>query len=154
MQFHEQSNEYNAELVAHDVAHCPNIKTKVGVDAIFEQTFSAGVQPACFFWVAISKNATAVSASSTTLSEEIVTSEGGLIRKNATYAHTTGTATATLTVTFTANTHDALPITVKKFAIFNKEKTGGTMCIETLLTEATFSAAGDNATLTETLELT
>jgi hypothetical protein len=55
----------------------------------------------------------------TTLTGEIATAGGGLVRAQATYAHTAGTNTSTLTKTFTANASDALPVTVAKIGVFN-----------------------------------
>lgn len=128
------------------------LKTNAGVDLIASNCFGTAV--ATLQQIALTATATAPSATDTVLAGEIATAGGGLIRQLATYAHTTGTNTATLTVTFTANGSDALPITIEKFGVFNKSGSGGTMGIETALTKTTFNAAGDNATLTETVTIT
>ena len=130
------------------------LKTTAGVDLAAGNVFGTSATVAQLNYVALTANEEAPKTSNTSLAGEITTAEGGLLRKLATYAHTTGTATATLTVTFTANPKDALPVTVHKFGVFNKSVSGGTMGIETALTATTFNAAEDNATLTETLTIT
>jgi hypothetical protein len=92
-----------------------------------------------------------VGGSSTTLTGEIVTAGGGLIRALSTWAHTTGTNTYTLTNTFTANGSDSLPVTLAKIGIFNAQN-GGRLLFETLLSStATLSSIGDNVAITETV---
>lgn len=114
---------------------------------------TTGSQPAPANYIGLTANATAPSASNTTLTAEITTASGGLIRKQATYAHTTGVASYTLTATFTANGFDVLPVTIAKIGVFNAS-TSGTMVFETLLNAtATLAAAGDNTTITETVTL-
>lgn len=130
------------------------LKTKAGVDLIHAAVFGTAAQPAAANYIALTANNEAESASNTSLAGEITTSEGGLIRKQATYAHTTGATTATLTVTFTANSHDSLPVTVNKFGVFNKATSGGTLAIETKITAATFNAEGDNTVLSEVITVT
>lgn len=103
--------------------------------------------------IALTANSTAPSAASTTLTGEIVTAGGGLLRALATYAHTAGTNTYTLSNTFTANGSDALPVTIAKIGILNAAS-GGTLVFETLLsTTATLSASGDQLTITETVTM-
>jgi hypothetical protein len=103
--------------------------------------------------MALTANATAPASADTSLTGEIVTSGGGLIRGSATYAHTTGTSTFTLTKTFTANGTDSLPVTVAKMGVFNAS-TAGVMVFETLLSStATLSSSGDSVTCTETVTL-
>lgn len=90
----------------------------------------------------------------TTMSGEITTAGGGLIRKLATWAHTSGTTTTTLTGVFTANGSDALPVTVYAASINTSINTGSsvTMVYETSLSSsATLSASGDQVTVTETV---
>lgn len=129
------------------------LKTKLGVDIIANASFGTATQPAALNYVALTANETAPANTDTTLTGEITTAEGGLIRQQATYAHTAETTTATLTVTFTANAKDSLPVTVHKFGVFNKVTSGGTMGIETALTAVTFNAAEDKLTLVETLTI-
>lgn len=129
-------------------------KSTVGVDAFIAQCFSTSAPPATFNYMAVTANATAPSAGNTTLSGEITTAGGGLVRAQATYAHTGSTSTATLTKTFTTNGNDALPVTLAKIGIFNASSSG-TMGLETLLSAtATLSASGDAVTITDTATLT
>jgi hypothetical protein len=112
---------------------------------------TSGSRAAAADYLALTANTTAPSAGDTTLTAEIATAGGGLIRKKATYAHTTGAATYTLTATFTSNASDALPVTVGKVAVFNASS-GGIMPWSSLLTPtAQFSAVGDATTFTETI---
>jgi hypothetical protein len=106
------------------------------------------------WYMALSTNASAPAAGDTTLTGEITTAGGGLIRKIAAYAHTGGAASYTLTATFTANGSDSLPATnIHKIGVFNS-LTGGRMVFETVLNaDATMSASGDALTVTETVSL-
>jgi hypothetical protein len=113
----------------------------------------SGSRAAVADYIALTANATAPSASDTTLTAEIATGGGGLIRATATYAHTGSTATYTLTKVFTANGSDSLPVTIAKVGIFNASSSGA-LVWETLLgTTATLSASGDSLTITETVTL-
>jgi hypothetical protein len=126
------------------------LKTNVGIDAISKQIADTAAQPAAFNYIALTANATAPSASDTTLTAEIATASGGLIRAQAVFAHTNGTATFTLTKTFTANGSDALPVTIAKIGVFNASSSG-TLGFETLLSStATLTTVGDNTTITDT----
>ena len=125
--------------------------TNAGQDALFTQHLSTSAQPAAFNYTALTANSTAFSAASTTLTGEITTSGGGLIRKQSTYAHTTGTTTATLTTTYTANGSDSKPVTIAKVGVFNAS-TSGTLGYETLLSStATITNTGDSLTVTHTI---
>lgn len=94
----------------------------------------------------------------TTISELWFTG-GGLQRKLATWAHTTGTNTFTLSTTWTANGSDTLPQTIAKWACFQAQvnaapttSTSGPMLFDTLLAStATLAASGDNVTITDTI---
>jgi hypothetical protein len=93
----------------------------------------------------------------TTLSGEITTTGGGLIRKLATYAHTTAATSYTLAATFTANGSDSLgsPVTIFNIGLFNT-LTGATgrMQFQTALSPtATISASGDSLTVTDTISM-
>lgn len=90
------------------------------------------------------------STAHTSLAGEITTAGGGLIRKAATYAHTTGTSTYTLTATFTANGTDSLPVSVVQIGLFTASS-AGTMAFEKTVTSATFTASGDAVTYTYTV---
>jgi hypothetical protein len=130
----------------------PNaLLTSGGRDALHAQHMSTSAQPASFNYMALTANSTAPAGGDTTLTGEITTASGGLIRAQATYAHTTGTNTTTLTKTFTANGSDVLPVTIAKIGVFNASSSG-TMAYETLLSaSATLNIVGDNVAITETV---
>src|SRR5574343_573662 len=114
---------------------------------------SSGSRAAAATYMALTASSTAPSAGDTTLSGEITTASGGLVRKAATYAHTAGASTYTLTATFTANGSDSLPVTVNKVGIFNASPSG-TMAWSTVLSAGiTYNASGDAGTITETITL-
>lgn len=113
----------------------------------------SGSRAAAADYIALTANTTAPSAGDTTLTAEIATGGGGLIRATATYAHTGGQSTYTLTKTFTANGSDSLPVTIGKIGVFNASS-AGSLVYETLLSPtATLSASGDALTVTETVTL-
>jgi hypothetical protein len=129
------------------------VKTNAGIDMIAAQIAGAASATAVAKWVALTANSTAPSAADTTLTAEIVTGGGGLIRKTGTYAHTGGTATYTLTTVFTANGSDALPVTIAKRGVFDAASAGN-LVFETLVSPtATLSASGDVLTLTDTVTI-
>lgn len=128
------------------------LKTNAGSDFQAAVMGARGSQPAAGDYMALTANATAPAAGDTTLTAEIATASGGLIRKQATYAHTTGTATYTLTGVFTTNGSDALPVTVNKYGVFNATS-AGTLVYENTITAATLSAVGDQLTITVTVTM-
>jgi hypothetical protein len=69
-------------------------------------------------FMALTANNSATVGTDTTLTGEITTAGGGLIRKICSYAHTASTSTYTEAVTFTANGSDTLPVTVAKAGMF------------------------------------
>lgn len=111
----------------------------------------SGSRAAAADYMALTANTTAPSAGDTTLTGEIATASGGLIRTQATYAHTGGAATYTLTKTYTANGNDALPVVVGKVGIFNASSSGAMPWSTLLSPTATISAVGDSLTCTETI---
>lgn len=113
----------------------------------------SGSRAAAAGYMALTANATAPAVGDTTLTAEIATAGGGLLRKAATYAHTTGASTYTLTATFTANGSDALPVVVAKIGIFNAAAAGAMPWESLLSPTATFSASGDQTTITETITI-
>lgn len=128
-------------------------KTDAGVDFVATQLGGSASATAVGKWMALTANATSPAAGDTTLTGEITTAGGGLIRAAGTYAHTNGTATYTISHTFTANGSDSLPVTIAKMGIFNATSSG-TLVYETLLsTTATLSASGDALTLTDTITI-
>jgi hypothetical protein len=123
-----------------------------GRDFVAKQLAGSASATAVAKFVAITANATAPAAGDTTLTGEITTAGGGLIRQTGVYAHTNGTATYTITSTFTANGSDALPVTIAKRGIFDQLAVGGTLVFETLVSPtATLSAVSDSLTLTDTI---
>src|SRR4051812_45332787 len=128
------------------------VLTNAGRDHAAACVYSTSAQPASANYMAVSANTTAPSAASTTLPGEITTASGGLLRAQATYAHTGGTATVTLTKTFTANGSDSLPVVLAKVGVFNAAVSGGTLEHETLLSAtSTLTVSGDACTVTETI---
>lgn len=105
------------------------------------------------WYMALTANAGAPANGDTSLSAEITTGGGGLIRKICPVAHTAGAATYTLTPVFTANGSDSLPVTIAKVGVFNSI-TSGQMLFETLLgTTAVLSLSGDQLTVTDTVTM-
>lgn len=149
-----------AELVKallEDIWHIPQasgvtaLVTNAGLDYASKQLGGAASATAVGTFMALTANATTPAAGDTTLTAEIVTGGGGLIRASAAYAHTAAAATYTLTKTFTANGSDSLPVTVNKMGIFDASSVGN-MPFETLVSPAiTFNASGDQGTITETV---
>lgn len=126
--------------------------TNAGKDLIYQNMASLS-QGAAANYIALTANSSAPVNTDTTLTGEITTGGGGLIRVISTPAHTNGTSTYTLTKTFTTNGSDTLPVTIAKIGVFNASSSG-TMMFETLLTTtATLSASGDQLTVTDTVTL-
>lgn len=128
--------------------------TNAGKDLIYTNMVSLS-QAAAANYMAVTANNTSPAAGDTTLTGEITTSGGGLVRKQATPAHSNGTSTFTLTATFTANGSDSLPVALAKIGTFNATPSGGSMMFETLLSvTATLATSGDQVTVTDTATLT
>lgn len=125
--------------------------TNGGRDALHAQHMSTSAQPASFNYIALTATTTAPAATDTTLTGEITTTSGGLIRAQATYAHTTGTNTTTLTKTFTANGNDSLPVTLAQIGVFNASSSGTLGYHTALGSTATLSSVGDSIAVTETV---
>jgi hypothetical protein len=150
----------NADLAAALAFHfgCPvgepqALLTNGGRDALHAQHLGTSAQPAAFNFIGLANSATATTPAvgDTTLAGEITTAGGGLIRAQATYAHTAGTNTSTLTKTFTANGSDSLPVTVSQIGVFNAAS-AGTMAYKTALNAtSTLTVSGDNTAITETV---
>jgi hypothetical protein len=113
-------------------------------------TLISGGLPA--FFVGLTATAGAPASGDTTLSGEITTVGGGLIRKIAPTAHTAGTNTTTLTPVFTANGTDSLPVTIAKIGVSQSLLSAALQLFQTLLNAtATLTASGDQLTITETI---
>lgn len=111
-----------------------------------------GQAPAWF--TGLTANSGAPAAGDTTLSGEIATAGGGLIRKISAYAHTGGAQSYTLTTTYTANGSDSLPVTVAKIGVFQSLVGATRMAFETLLNAtATVTTSGDQLTTTQTVTM-
>lgn len=113
----------------------------------------SGSRPAAADYLALTANSASPAAGDTALTAEIATASGGLIRAQATYAHTGGASTYTLTKTFTANGSDVLPVTIAKIGVFNASSGGSMPWTSLLSSTATLNASGDSMTLTETITI-
>lgn len=125
--------------------------TNGGRDALHAQHLGTSAQPAAFNYMALTASVTAPAATDTTLTGEITTAGGGLVRAQATYAHTAGTNTTTLTKTFTANGSDSLPVTLAQIGVLNASSSGTLGYHTALNATATLNVSGDNLTVTETI---
>lgn len=131
----------------------PFLRTNAGADFQAKQMGGAASATAVAKWMAITANTTTPAVGDTTLTGEITTAGGGLVRAAGTYAHTGGAASYTMSNTFTANGSDSLPVTIGKVGVFDAAAAGN-MPFETLVTPtATLSASGDALTLTQTVTL-
>lgn len=128
------------------------MRTNAGVDFQAAQMGSTSPGSNGANYVALTANATAPSATDTTLTAEIATAGGGLVRAQGTYAHTTGASSYTITKAFTANGSDSLPVTVNKVGVLTAAS-GGTLAFEDAVTAATLNASGDQLTVTQTVSL-
>ena len=122
--------------------------------------FITGAQANCAY-MALANNATATSpnVTDTSLTGEITTASGGLIRKLGTYAHSAssaGSGTVTLTKTWTANGSDSLPVTVSQVGVFQGVVVASSrMMLKTALSaNATLTTSGDQVQVTETITVT
>jgi hypothetical protein len=125
--------------------------TTVGRDALHAQHLSTSAQPATFNYVALTASTVAPASGDTTLTGEITSAGGGLLRAQATYAHTAGTNTTTLTKTYTANGSDALPVTIAQIGVLNATSSGTLAYHTALSATATLSSIGDSLSVTETV---
>jgi hypothetical protein len=131
----------------------PMLKTNAGNDFQAKQMAGAASATAVAKWMALTANATAAAAGDTTLTGEITTGGGGLIRAAGAYAHTAGTNTYTISNTFTANGSDSLPVTIAKIGIFDAASVGNLVFTTLLSATATLSASGDALTVTDTVTM-
>ena len=106
-------------------------------------------------FVGLSASTVAPTGSSTTLTGEITTSGGGLIRQIAPVTHSASAATVVLTPVFTANGTDVLPVTIALAGASASITSGYANAYQTQLSPtATISASGDSLTLTWTFTMT
>jgi hypothetical protein len=124
-----------------------------GRDWVADSLGKSASRPAVADYLGLTANTTAPASGDTTLTGEIATAGGGLIRKQGTYGHTPGASTYTITATFTGNGSDTYPVVIGKVGVFNAA-TSGTMPWSSLLSPtATISASGDQLILTETITI-
>jgi hypothetical protein len=127
--------------------------TNAGRDWVSQQVLGAAVAAATnqMKWIALTANSTAPAVTDTTLTGEITTAGGALVRAAGTVAHTTGASSSTVSNTFTANGSDALPVTLAKAGLLNAP-TSGALGFATLLTAtATLASSGDSLAVTWTV---
>jgi hypothetical protein len=125
-----------------------NVKTTVGIDFIFAQSYSASASASVgFSFIALSNDTLTETSASTTLSTEIAAN--GLSRVAATYAHTTATSTATLAHTFTCTTTSQA---AQKAALFTLVSSG-VMNHALAFTQRTLQV-GDTLAVTFTITIT
>lgn len=129
------------------------LKTNAGNDFQAQQMAGSASATAVAKWVALTANNTSPAAGDTSLTGEITTGGGGLVRKAGTYGHTTGAASYTLTTVFTANGSDSLPVTIAKRGIFDAASAGNLVFSTLVSPTATLSASGDQLTITDTVTL-
>lgn len=122
-----------------------NLRTNAGSDAQSSQMGNTSTQAASCNYIALSNDATAPSASDTTLASEIATN--GLSRAQGTYAHTSGTASFTIQKVFSATGTQAS----QKTGLFNASSSG-TLCFENTYTQVTVNN-GDTLTVTWTINI-
>lgn len=128
------------------------MRTNAGIDFCAAQLGSTSPGGNGANYCALTANATTPSASDTTLTAEITTAGGGLVRKQGTYAHTTAATSYTITTAFTANGSDSLPVTINKVAHLTAASVG-TMVFEDAITAATLNTSGDQLTVTLTVSI-
>lgn len=145
----------SAALRAHfglpDIPGPVMLLTNAGRDFLAKQMAGAASATAVAKWIALTANSTAPALGDTTLTGEITTPGGGLLRAAATYAHTASTNSYTLTNTFTANGSDSLPVTIAKVGCFDASAAGNLVFATLLSATATLSASGDNIPVTWTV---
>jgi len=122
-----------------------NLRTNAGSDAQSSQMGNTSTQAASCNYIALTNDATAPSATDTTLTSEISTN--GLGRAQGTYAHTTGTASFTVQKVFSATGTQAS----QKTGLFNASSSG-TLCFENTYTQVTVNN-GDTLTVTWTINI-
>lgn len=118
-------------------------------------TFTILPGQAPYWYMALDKGVHTPGAGDTALNTEITTSGGGLIRKLATYAHTTSATSYSLAATFIANGSDSLPATITNIGVLNTltSSTGRLQFYTPLSPTATLSASGDQLTVTDTISM-
>ena len=125
--------------------------TNAGLDYASKQLGGAASATAIAKYCGITATAITPAAGDTSLTGEITTAGGGLVRAAATYAHTVAATTYTLSITFTANASDVLPVTIKGAAFFDATSAGNMPLEDQVSPNITYNASGDAGTLTESV---
>jgi hypothetical protein len=123
-----------------------NVKTTVGIDFTFDQTYSTTPGANGLNYIALSNDTVSETSASTTLSNEIAAN--GLSRAIGTYVHTPGAATATIAKTFTCSTASQA---AQKAALFSASSSG-TMHHVLAFTQRTLQV-GDTLSVTFTISI-
>jgi hypothetical protein len=124
-----------------------NVKTTVGIDFTFTQTYGTAAQANGLNYIALSNDSLTETSASTTLSSEIAAN--GLSRAQGTFAHTNGASTATVAHTFTCSTSSQ---SCQKAALFSASSSG-TMNHVLSFTQRTLQV-GDSIAVTYTITIT
>lgn len=124
-----------------------NVKTTVGIDFTFAQTYGTSAQANGLNYIALSNDTLTETTASTTLSTEIAAN--GLARAIGAYAHTGGASTATISKTFTCATGAQ---SAQKAALFSASS-AGTMHHALAFTQRALQV-GDQLAVTFTITLT
>jgi len=120
-----------------------NLRTNLGADFWDAQLFKVATAGATANYIAITTDATAASATDTTLASEETTN--GLARAQAADAHTTSASSSVLSKTFTYT--GSVTKTIAKVGLFTASS-GGTMALETVLgATGTVNSSGDTLTI-------
>lgn len=150
-----------------DQWHTPNAPETAATTPATTAPLLVGPGAAPSFYMGISVATRAFNAADAVLSNdgstvsELWFSGGGLRRRAAAYAHTSGTATYTVQFTFTANGSDTLPQTIAKIGIFANyvnatvtTSNSGILLFNTNLSStATLAAVNDNVQVTDTVTI-
>lgn len=134
------------DVVVVAVEKSTNVKTTVGIDFMFAQSYSTSPGANGLNYIALSNDTLTETSASTTLSTEIAAN--GLTRAQGTYAHTTGASTSTIAHTFTCATSSQ---SCQKGALFTASSSG-TMNHANSFTQRTLQV-GDTIAVTFTLTL-
>ncbi len=152
-----------ATVLTVDRWYVPNAPGSVAgaTPAVGSFVILAGAAPAMF--MALSTSSTAPASTDVTLVGEVTTGSpagetnvpgtlpSGLVRQIATFAHSAGVNTYTATAVYTANAGDVYPTQVYRMGTF-PSLTAGPLMFETALpASVTFTGAGDQLTVTQTV---
>ena len=123
-----------------------------GYQHISNCAFNLSTQPAPAKYMALTTDNTAPAAGDTSLASEITANSGLARTVVGTLSYNSGTKVTTLANTFTAAA-TGLPITVKKFGVFNASSAGTMVTSDVFSADAVMSASGDQLTVTKTITM-